>query len=401
MPKRIDIAHLSFYPPFAPGSVNRIAGASVERIPEYNHVIISFWDGEPPQDGKDDQRLILVNWKGVPLWARLLARLPYRFRPRSLLGAREPCNVAYLWHVRRLIAELRPRLIICYDMPGVGGFLRRSVTWPCRLILSQHGLSYFLPHGEAVRTYSLESYDAVWHLTLASYRFDRARMSYYEAEAAVVPNPVDTERFRPPDPSEKIALRQRFGIPPDKLVVLFLAVLRRKKGAHVLLDCWERVAKAEPNALLWIVGAGEPWYEAYLRDMAERLGIIHAVRFEGRVPPELVPDCFKCADVFVFPTLVCEGFPLSLLEGMASGLACIVSDFVTAHEIVREDEVLFVPDPNLQGAFVEPILRVLRNPALRQELGMRARKAAEERFNMDVWANRLREFFEWQLRLVP
>lgn len=394
-PQPVEIVHLTRTPPFAVGSFTGIINNVMHRMGAYRQLAISYWDG-PPQEAPD---VILTSWKGLTFKQRLALRLPTRVRKYLFGGIGGRGCLAYVWQVQKILKELKPALIVCYDEPWMGRLIRGSIDWPCRVIFSQHGLSYFLNTETAGQTYSLQSFDSVWTLTSSSYRFDRAHMPFYEPTVRVLPNPIDIEAFSPA-PERKKELRARWGLPQDRPIVMFLSVLRPKKGAHMLLQSWPEVVRRCPSAFLWIVGGGDAAYEKYIRQMATALGVNDSVKFQGRVKHDETPSCFQAADVYAFPTLFVEGMPLSLGEAMACGLPCVASEHTVAREAYSCDGLLFVDDPNLENAFVEPLVQLLSDPELRERMGAAARNLLVARYSYDTVLPQVERAFSRELELV-
>lgn len=396
----VDIVHLTDRPPFLPGSFNRMVAAQIKKITEFRQVAISYWEDRPPREENFGESLITVNGKGLSLWQRAYLRFPERIRQIrfNAVGGRE--SLIYTWQVLKILPLLRPKIVVCYDGYKLGPLLRGAIDWPCRLVLSQRGLSYYLPQTTATGVYSLNSFDVIWTLTRASYRADRQRMPAYEPLVKVLPNGIDVEEFKPVSATEKANLRAKWGLPEDRLIVILLSRMVPKKGAHVILHSWPKILSEIPNAYLWIVGGANESYAQYLIDMAKALGVSENVRIQGAVSPDLTASCYQAADLYVFPTLFVEGFGLSLAEAMSCRLACIVSDHDVARELYSDQEVLFVQDPNLEDAFVEPIVRLLRDESLRERLGTIAMAAVRERFDQGKIFTEVREFYRRQISLV-
>jgi glycosyltransferase involved in cell wall biosynthesis len=395
----IDIAHLTFRPPFAPGSYNRMVGDQMARLRQYRHVAISYWSGDVPP-GSQDGSLQLVNEAALPRWRKVSLNMPERLRQILCHGIGEPRNVAYAWEALRLLPELKPKIIVCYDGYKLGQLLRPHITWPSRLVLSQRGLSYFLNSRDAARVYRLNAFDVIWSLTYASYRYDRRRMVSYEPLVKVLPNSVDTDVFRPASHAERDALRASWQLPIDGRVVLLLSRLVPKKGAHLILHSWPRILREVPDAFLWIVGGGDARYIEYLNRMIGSLGVGSSVRLEGAVAPDATPACYRAANLYAFPTVFVEGQSRSLLEAMASGLACVSSDHDVAREAYDDSEVRFVSDPNVEDAFVAPIVGMLTNADARERMGDRARSAVVNRYSYRVNFEQIAQFYHRQLELA-
>lgn len=123
-------------------------------------------------------------------------------------------------------------------------------------------------------------------------------------------NGVDTETFQPArTPAERDAARERFHLPPSRVLVLFVGRLVPKKGYDLLL------AAADPTAYdLVFAGDGS-------ETTADRPGVRHL----GALSPDRLADLYRACDIFALPSTA-EGFPLTLQEAMASGLPSVTTD---------------------------------------------------------------------------
>jgi glycosyltransferase involved in cell wall biosynthesis len=75
-----------------------------------------------------------------------------------------------------------------------------------------------------------------------------------------------------------------------------------------------------------------------------------------------------------------EGMPLSIVEGMGSGLVPILSDLPTLHELVSENEGFLC---NTIEDYVNAIDKCFNNPSLYERLSKNARKKVEEKFSLE------------------
>jgi glycosyltransferase involved in cell wall biosynthesis len=207
--------------------------------------------------------------------------------------------------------------------------------------------------------------DACDHVIVGS---EFARRQLAEALGArvdhvtVAPYGVDP-RFAPRPP--RADLRQRYGL-GDGLVVLFLGGLKARKNLSLLLDVWAEVARAAPLARLLIAGDG-PLLRP-LRDRVAAAGLADRVTFTGYVPEAEKAEHFNLADVFVFPSAL-EGFGLAVGEAMSSGLPVVASDRGSIPELLVDSEGGFLCDPARPAQFVEALVRLLRDSALRAKQG--------------------------------
>ena len=385
-----DVVHLCFGPPDAPGSYNVLVGALLAHPGPLEQVAISYSDASTPSP---DDRVVLVGPGGAGMVTGAGLRLPERVRRVAFdgLGSRE--RIVYALQVADLLGRRPPPVVVIWDDYKLGRFLRRQLGLASALVLSQHGRSYHLPVETARALYRLDTLDAVITLTRASYRADRAGLYAYEPLVLVRPNGVDPDRFTPADESRRAAARHAWGLPPTAPVVLSLASLVPSKGAHLLVHSWPRVLEQVPDAVLGLVGGGDDAYAARLTSTVERLGLRAHVRFQGPVAWEQVPRCHEAADLYTLPSVQDEGHPLSVLEAMASGVACVVADSPVVREL-HAGAVELVDDPNVQDAFVEPIARLLNDPETRDDLAARGRRQVVERFRLDDYLDETTAFLD-------
>ncbi|WP_069173045.1 glycosyltransferase [Streptomyces griseus] len=172
--------------------------------------------------------------------------------------------------------------------------------------------------------------------------------------------------------------------PRREKAVASIGRLTDQKGVDMLLDTWALVAPERPDWRLDVYGAGED--EADLRARCTDLGLDGSVRWRGRTDD--VPGALAASSVFVQSSRG-EGFPLALLEAMASGVPCAAFDCAPGvREIVRDGEDGLLAPAGDIVALADRLLRLTGNPRMRDAMGDRARTAVQ-RFSeaeiMDRW----------------
>jgi len=90
----------------------------------------------------------------------------------------------------------------------------------------------------------------------------------------------------------------------------------------------------------------------------------------------MLPAIYSQADVFVLPSLV-EGFPMTGLEAMASGLPAIVSENTFGGDVIDDGENGYVIPIRDAGAIADRLARLAAQPDLRHRMGVAARRRAE------------------------
>jgi glycosyltransferase involved in cell wall biosynthesis len=212
-------------------------------------------------------------------------------------------------------------------------------------------------------------------------------------KVVLLPHGVDLERFRPAPPEDKAALRSRLGLPPGARVVAWTGRLLKGKGLETLLEAFATVAASDPAARLVLVGSGEGQalsVEAELRERAAREPLAGRVVFAGRV--EDVAPWLAAADVFAFPSEY-EALGLSLIEAAASGLACVGARTGGIVDVIEDGVTGMLFEPRDAAGLAEAIELLLKDTRLREDLGRRARRAVEGRFDDSASVERYRALF--------
>jgi glycosyltransferase involved in cell wall biosynthesis len=171
---------------------------------------------------------------------------------------------------------------------------------------------------------------------------------------AHIRNGVDTKVIRPRP--EKADLRKEFGISKGDLAILSVGRLTEVKQPLELIRVLAIVEKEMKDVILLVVGGGELLQKSI--SLARELKM-KRIRFLGPVSYADLSNLYASCDVYVIPSKY-EGQPLALLEAMASGLPCIVSDIPNL-EIVKEANCGLVVDfDNTIGAAAD-IVRFLHS----------------------------------------
>lgn len=196
------------------------------------------------------------------------------------------------------------------------------------------------------------------------------------------------ERFKPGD--QRPDLVERYGL-RDRTVALFFGGLKERKNLFLLLDVWRHVVAARPDVKLVVAGGG-PLLEP-LRREAHRLGMASSVVFTGYVPEADKVDHFNLADIFFFPSAM-EGFGLTVAEAMSCALPVVVSNRGSIPELVVEGEGGFVCDPARSQTFVERLLLLAGDAALRKKFGAANAERVERLFRWDRCVEETRRIYE-------
>lgn len=202
----------------------------------------------------------------------------------------------------------------------------------------------------------------------------------------VIPPGVDTERFRPLGPAERVDVRRRFGLPVDGPLVVGLSRLVPRKGFDVLIDAASRLRASHPDLVVAIGGGGRD--RDRLQKRIDDTG--SPARLLGRVDDDDLPALYASADVFAmccrtrWAGLEPEGFGIVFLEAAACGIPQVAGDSGGAADAVVDGETgVVVRRPREAADVADAVRRLLDDVELRSRMGARSRSRAVEDFTYD------------------
>jgi UDP-glucose:(heptosyl)LPS alpha-1,3-glucosyltransferase len=181
-------------------------------------------------------------------------------------------------------------------------------------------------------------------IVVNSHMVQRHFQQYYDIDTAdvrVIWSAIDPNRFQEHNrPRRRVEWRQRWGIEPEEIVGLFVAMNYRLKGLGPLLRAVAMLQTDHPFRLLVV---GDPNTRFYERE-ARRLGIVGKVCFAGYHAD--TSNCYFASDFLVHPTFY-DPCSLVVLEALACGLPVITSRYNGASELLHPPrEGYVVVDPH-------------------------------------------------------
>lgn len=195
----------------------------------------------------------------------------------------------------------------------------------------------------------------------------------------VVPRGRDRALLGEPGPERRRRVRAELGIPEGAALLVNVARQEPQKGQQHLLAAADRVARRLDRELHLVVAGREGGATATLA--AARAAALHPDRVHLLGRREDVGDLLTAADVFVFSSLW-EGFGGALAEALAMALPIVAFDIAAVREVTA-GAALLVPAGDEEG-LADSVERVLRDPALAEDLGRRARAVFEERYELSA-----------------
>lgn len=207
-----------------------------------------------------------------------------------------------------------------------------------------------------------------------------AAQGYPKDRIVVVPNGIDTERFRP-DRDAGQRVRAELGITPDLLLFGIVGRLSPMKDYATFL----RAAAQVPNACFLCVGGGSDAYATEMRALADELGLSSRVFWSA--PRGDMPTVFNALDALVSSSAFGEGFSNVVGEAMACSTPCIVTD-VGDSAVLVGDTGFGVPSKNVDALAAAMNRLALLPSEEKQALSRRARDRIEQQFTVDSMVQR-------------
>lgn len=210
-------------------------------------------------------------------------------------------------------------------------------------------------------------------------------------KSCVIYNGIDLNLFTP-NQKNRASILRKFGIPPDAIVLITVAVLRELKGIQYMIQAMPAIVSVKPNVYYLIIGSGE--HAQALQNEAKKSGVDEHIIFAGARTD--IPELMPAGDLFVLPTLT-EALPTVLAEAMASGLPILASHVGGVPEMVQDGINGRLIPPAQPEILTSAALEMLSNTEALRQMGSVGRQIVEEKFNIKSQVAQLENLY---LRLL-
>lgn len=211
---------------------------------------------------------------------------------------------------------------------------------------------------------------------------------YLERDAHVILHGIDVAKFVPsPD---KAALKAALGLAPGPVIGCF-GRIRAQKGTDVFVEAMIPVLQARPDATAIIMGRATGKHLAFQQDLQARIAaasLTERLRFLPEVPAYETARWYGALDLFIAPQRW-EGFGLTPLEAMASGVPVIATDVGAFPDLVAEGATGHIIAPGAPAPIAEAALGLLNDPDRLQAYAHAARDRAVDHFPIEGEARAL------------
>jgi len=308
-------------------------------------------------------------------------------------GGREPfrwSNLAKLTlDFRRLTREINPDLIhagpiqTCAFIAVLSGFRPVLImSWGFDLMDDVHRNKWW----EWVTHYTLKR--STFFTSDANVTRDKAVIYGMNPEKTVVfPWGVDLEHFSPST--------NHWSLNTDHFTLFCNRSWETRYGVDVLARAFVKVARQNEHVDLILLNGGSQ--SGHLRQILQNGGVLDRVTFGGQISQTDLPRWYHMADVYISPSHV-DGSSVSLMEALACGLPCLVSDIPANQEWVVENENGWLFRDGDADHLAEKILAAISQRDNLSQIGRASRWSAEMRAdwkkNAEVLMNTYRSLME-------
>lgn len=311
--------------------------------------------------------------------------------------ARDISNVKQNGNAYKQMQDLMKKkhysLIHCHS--PIGGFLTRLVAQKyrkqgTRVFYTAHGFHFYegAPIKNWLLYYPVErlcSYmtDVLITINQEDYALAQKRMKAKCIE--YVPGVgIDVAKFRDVqvDRNQK---RRDIGVPEDAFLLVSVGELSVRKNHRLILQALTKIENERIHYA--IVGSGSLLDE--YQDFARQHAIEDRIHFLGFRRD--VAEIYQVADVCCLPSIH-EGLPVALMEGMASGLPCVVSRIRGNTDLVDEHSGFAIDAHDVDEA-VRAIECLVDDEDLRRQCG-KYNENRVTRYSIDVVTKRMKEIYE-------
>ncbi|MBV6400380.1 MAG: Glycosyltransferase Gtf1 [Anaerolineales bacterium] len=308
--------------------------------------------------------------------------------------------------LRRVIKEIQPDLIHagpiqnCAFLVALSGFRHLlAMSWGYDLVMDAEKSVWM----RRVTSYTLRR--SAFFTSDANVTREKAIEFGMNPEKTVIfPWGVDIEHFVPRriEPFDNaqgkrgkrkvVGKNRKSSIANRKSITLFCSrTWEAIYGVDVLAKAFVKVANENPNVNLILLGGGSQG--ANIRKILMNGGVMDRVHFGGQVGQRDLPRWYHMADVYISPSHV-DGSSVTLMEAMASGLPCLVSDIAGNKEWIQDGVNGWTfRDEDVEN-LAEKILFAIKSKREFKRIGELARKTAEERADWRRNFGKLLEAYE-------
>lgn len=177
----------------------------------------------------------------------------------------------------------------------------------------------------------------------------------------------------------------------NKILIIFLGRIDPKKGLDLLAPAFAKVYQKFDNLHLIVAGPDNTGFLPTVQGYFHKAGCSHAVTFTGMLTGEMKYAALAAANIYVAPSYS-EGFSMSVLEGMAAGLPCVITTGCNFPEAATANAAIIV-DINADS-ISDALMQLVENDQEAKEMGDRAKEFILDNYTWDHIASKMISVYE-------
>jgi glycosyltransferase involved in cell wall biosynthesis len=213
-------------------------------------------------------------------------------------------------------------------------------------------------------------------------------LGFQHPNVQIIPNGMNLSDFEQL-PAKNI-FRNKYSIPADKKIILFLSRINLKKGLDLLLPAFREISSQRNDCLLVMAGSDDG-YLAETEDFIKENNLADKIQLVGMLTGNDKLTAFTDADIFALPSHS-EGFSIATLEALISGIPSLLSDRVGFGEAIRQNNAAHLVDLNVKS-IVNGLNKMLDNQDYCEKLSKNGIELVKSKYDIEIVARDLfREF---------
>jgi glycosyltransferase involved in cell wall biosynthesis len=207
-----------------------------------------------------------------------------------------------------------------------------------------------------------------------------------------IPNGVDVGIFSRPEPGD--ILEKQYPQIIGRRIILFLGRLGPGKGLNLLIPAFKQVNIRFPDTILVLVGPGDKGYERFVKKLIHKHKLENASLLTGLVIGTKKVNWLHSTDVFVLPSYG-EGFSMSTLEAMASGVPVVITQTCNFPEVEKHNAGI-ITDTEV-NSIAEGICQILHDRSAAFQMGQNGKNLVATQFS---WQDISRETATFSQKII-
>lgn len=217
----------------------------------------------------------------------------------------------------------------------------------------------------------------------------RRFLGFQHPNVQIIPNGMNLSDFKKL-PAKNI-FREKYSIPKDKKIILFLSRINLKKGLDLLLPAFKEIASQRNDCLLIMAGPDDGYLSETERFIKEN-NLHDKIKLVGMLTGNDKLAAFADANIFALPSHS-EGFSIATLEALIAGIPSLLSDRVGFGKAIRENHAAHLVDLNV-GSIVEGLNKMLDNQEYCKNLSENGIALVKSNYDIEIVARMLFEEFK-------